>query len=404
MLGWLQEQLHNPIFSGAAGFSIIGGAVYFLRQLPGQIAYALVKWFSHSVTVTNQTDVYEHLLRWLGPKLDGWHVRSFSLTMKSDDLEARNERWSLAPGFGGFWMRWNGWPYHVTREMLQQTTGRARTQEQLTIRCPGLGRARIDALIKAAERDVLNLESIRVFQHHGYWQLVDTVVPRKVETVALPNGVMANLLGDVQRFLASADRYRGRGIPYRRGYLFEGPPGTGKSSTALAVAGHFGMSIYVLNLSSMGGDNELFGAFAQVPRGAMILIEDVDAAGVTATRAKTPHPNGDEATSDDHGITLSGLLNVIDGIVAKEGRILVMTSNHPEKLDAALARPGRVDKVIRFDVADDDQAEAIFRRFFGADADLVGYPGSMTPAAIQAACLCHEDDPEAALAKLAVAP
>ena len=120
-----------------------------------------------------------------------------------------------------------------------------------------------------------------------------------------------------------------------------------------------------------------------------MLLEDIDTAGITHTRGKAVVPDatrgknaalakddGDDNSIDDvedvtaaddskrDGITLSGLLNVIDGVAASEGRILVMTTNHPEKLDAALLRPGRVDMSIEFGYARGLDIEKLFSSIY----------------------------------------
>jgi len=81
----------------------------------------------------------------------------------------------------------------------------------------------------------------------------------------------------------------------------------------------------------------------------------------------TPEPAGEEAKSK---ISLAGLLNIIDGAASNEGRVLIMTTNYPEKLDPALIRPGRVDLQIRFTLATRDQMQEIFRRMYSNDADV----------------------------------
>jgi chaperone BCS1 len=65
-------------------------------------------------------------------------------------------------------------------------------------------------------------------------------------------------------------------------------------------------------------------------------------------------------------VTLSGLLNALDGVAAQHGRIVVMTSNHPERLDPALVRPGRIDVKVELGHADDTQIATMFARFFPA--------------------------------------
>jgi mitochondrial chaperone BCS1 len=108
---------------------------------------------------------------------------------------------------------------------------------------------------------------------------------RPISTVILGEKVKGELLKDIREFLdPGAQRwYSTRGIPYRRGYLLYGPPGTGKSSLSLSIAGHFGLDIYVLNLSDINEGN-LRTSFAELPCHCIILLEDIDAASLTRSQ------------------------------------------------------------------------------------------------------------------------
>jgi chaperone BCS1 len=150
------------------------------------------------------------------------------------------------------------------------------------------------------------------------------------------------------------------GIPYRRGYLFSGPPGTGKTSLTAALAGVFGLDIYVLTLlDPYLNEEQLVRLFSSVPSRCIVLLEDIDAAGLKRNdELKRKKLQGEEIPEEkvspgqrkppSINISLSGLLNAIDGVASSEGRILVMTTNKPKELDAALIRPGRVDMHIPF--------------------------------------------------------
>lgn len=141
---------------------------------------------------------------------------------------------------------------------------------------------------------------------------------------------------------------------------FSGPPGTGKTSLTAALAGVFGLDIYVLSLvDPYINEDALVRLFSSVPSRCIVLLEDVDAAGLKRaddprlkkklkveeeeTEEKSKHPSKPVTT-----ISLSGLLNAIDGVSSSEGRILVMTTNKPKDLDQALTRPGRVDMHVSF--------------------------------------------------------
>lgn len=136
-------------------------------------------------------------------------------------------------------------------------------------------------------------------------------------------------------------RYITRGIPYRRGYLFHGPPGTGKTSFISALAGHFGYSVCMLSLSERTLDDErLAYLLSNAPPNSFIVLEDVDAAFVSRDLYENSQHKAYEGMTR---VTFSGLLNALDGVASSEERILFMTTNHLNRLDPALIRPGRID-------------------------------------------------------------
>ncbi|CCF41094.1 mitochondrial chaperone BCS1 [Colletotrichum higginsianum] len=208
---------------------------------------------------------------------------------------------------------------------------------------------------------------------------------RPFSTVILNEKTKKELVDDVADYLSPATRkwYSNRGIPWRRGYLLTGPPGTGKSSLSLALAGFFKMRIYIVSLSSISANEEnLATLFAELPRRCVVLLEDIDTAGLTHTREDNGTTDTTELkegsgemvpgqltpgvpTNQPSGrLSLSGLLNILDGVASQEGRVLIMTTNHIEKLDKALIRPGRVDQIVKFTLADDEIIGAIFRAIY----------------------------------------
>ncbi|ORZ24019.1 P-loop containing nucleoside triphosphate hydrolase protein, partial [Absidia repens] len=188
------------------------------------------------------------------------------------------------------------------------------------------------------------------------WRRTRSRPKRPLGTIVIPPNVKQHLILDTKEFLSSEQWYSDRGIPYRRGYLLYGEPGSGKTSFVYSMAGELGQNIYVVNLSSKGlTDDVLTELLSDTPSRCILLIEDVDAAFVQRTRGEG---------SVGNNVTFSGLLNAIDGVSAQEGRILCMTTNHPEKLDEALIRPGRIDVRVHFGNATQQQAEELFNKFY----------------------------------------
>jgi chaperone BCS1 len=165
----------------------------------------------------------------------------------------------------------------------------------------------------------------------------------------MKNELKSDILKDVDEFLDQGMQgwYQERGIPHKQGYLLFGPPGTGKSSFSLSLAGKHEWDIYTLQLSN-NSDSTLLNLFSELPAHCIVLLEDVYTAGAK----RRDSFDADQENDLKSAVTLSGLLNVIDGVSSQEGRIFIMTTNHIEHLDEALIRPGRSDKKIHFKLAD----------------------------------------------------
>jgi len=170
--------------------------------------------------------------------------------------------------------------------------------------------------------------------------------------------------------------YVREGIPYRRGYLLHGKPGSGKTSLIYSLAGELGLDIYVLNLSSKGMDNNtLMKLMKNVPPQCILLFEDLDAAftySITANGNTTANTNAAADQNGDSALNPSDLVTSLDWVA--EGQLLFATTNHVERLDPALSRPGRMDVWVKFTDATKSQAESIFKHFFSPPRPFASSP------------------------------
>ncbi|KAH7357601.1 P-loop containing nucleoside triphosphate hydrolase protein [Pyrenochaeta sp. MPI-SDFR-AT-0127] len=220
------------------------------------------------------------------------------------------------------------------------------------------------------------------------WQSVSKAI-RKLDTIDMDEVIKSDLIRDAEYYYSEQSRqfFADCGIPYRRGYLFYGPPGTGKSSFSAALAGHLGCDIYHINLATGDiSDGRLHRLFLGLPRKCIVVIEDIDSAGIGREQGPSTKPEPDPLLHPDilnnlpppppksyeerrrNMVTLSGLLNAIDGNASQEGRLLIMTSNNPDALDAALTRPGRIDKKVYFGNMSKSAGKSIFKRLIGRSA------------------------------------
>jgi hypothetical protein len=253
------------------------------------------------------------------------------------------------------------------------------------------GRQAVLAAITSAlarNRAAQRTPAFRMLGPYG-WDRLEDLPPRPMESVILPDGQAEGLRDDLARFLASEQDYTRRGIPWHRGYLFSGPPGTGKTSIARALAGAFGLDLWYLPLSDVRKDGELLRLAARVSPRSVLLLEDVDVFKAATER------------TDDGKATLSGLLNALDGIATPHGLVTIMTTNDMGALDPAVIRPGRVDLVEQFGPATPGQLARMISHWYGVPVTAGDTAGvvKVTPAQVIEACK-RNDEPGSALADL----
>ncbi|KAL5713192.1 hypothetical protein ACHQM5_015294 [Ranunculus cassubicifolius] len=204
--------------------------------------------------------------------------------------------------------------------------------------------------------------SLRIYSHDmdgdgdddgRHWTSVNLDHPSTFDTIAMDANLKTELLQDLDRFVQRKDFYRRVGKAWKRGYLLYGPPGTGKSSLIAAMANHLNFNIYDLELTSIKSNSELRRMLLETKNRSILVIEDIDCTVNFHERKTTESASSDtnkpgKKKKKSKEVTLSGVLNTIDGLWPSCGdeRVIVFTTNHKEKLDPALLRPGRMDKHI----------------------------------------------------------
>jgi hypothetical protein len=366
---WMTGQLAgNDVFVGLVGASAIGTALFLARSVPAALWNLAVRHLTTELTVRSTDPAFEWIRLWLSRHPYGQRSRRLRLSSRGKDDDGSKE-WTLVPGEGFHLFLHRGRPIAMCYSVDEKQSRGHLLKETFHLRAPGRSQAFLRELVADAVRIGSLDDRVAIYGWFGYWQLAARKRPRPLETVILPDGLMELVVEDAAWFFGAEDWYVARGVPYRRGYLLSGPPGTGKSSLALALAGHFGRPIYTLNLSAMGNDSVLAETFADVPRDAFLLLEDIDACKAALSRE---HHDGKEQRTG--GLTLAGLLNAIDGVAASDGRLLIMTSNHPERLDPALVRPGRIDLKIPFRLLEAEDVRRMYLRFHpGEEAKAARY-------------------------------
>ncbi|KAI0377033.1 BCS1 N terminal-domain-containing protein [Hypomontagnella monticulosa] len=377
--------------------------------------------FMSAVDIRTDDEIYNILMAWVSKQRfsqgarrfvvntnlnsRSWFLWDWDWDNEDDEYEVatasanKKQKKALAytPSFGSHYFWYRGRLLLFRRSAKEQNSFMLVSErEEISISCFGRNPWILKELLAEARQIYLKKDEHKTLIYRGTvkpgsteptWQRCMARASRPFSTVILDEKTKQDIVDDVTDYLNPTTQrwYANRGIPYRRGYLLYGPPGTGKSSLSFALAGFFKMRIYIVSLSSITATEEsLASLFAELPRRCVVLLEDIDSAGLTHTREDTTQ-NESKDDSDDMvpgqitkgngnttnngpkittGLSLSGLLNILDGVASQEGRILIMTTNHIDKLDAALLRPGRVDMTVKFGLANEGMTSAIFRAIF----------------------------------------
>jgi chaperone BCS1 len=330
-----------------------------------------------TVTVPHHDEAYDMLLTWISTQPFADEVQSSLASVGprqrrvfavDDSSGYKKKALTYAPWSGSFYFWYKN---HLLQLSCTVKEGVFTPQEELRLSCIGRSPKIAKELLEEGRTEYLKRiqKKTSVFEHeNGEWKKVVSRDIRPISTVIMNEDDKETLVKDIEDFLSEETRswYASRGIQYKRGFLWYGPPGTGKSSFSFSIAGRFELDIYVLSIPKVD-DGGLANLFAKLPPHCIVLLEDVDAVGTARTeRPETPRSPGGSSTVSSGGgrspgkLSMSGLLNALDGVASAEGRVLIMTTNHIENLDRALVRPGRVDQKVLFPLADKD---LIFRLF-----------------------------------------
>ncbi|KAH9832493.1 P-loop containing nucleoside triphosphate hydrolase protein [Rhodofomes roseus] len=416
----------NPL-SDTLKLVVVGGTIETARRVSVSAWNGFIDSFFLTAHFSQEDYPYDWLMHWLAKQPAWGRSREFDITTRSvgrhgltqsttgdlDEEEGdgdgvmlsgrKKRRVAIVPSldtthtiyYRGHWLR-------ITRTKRFQDYG---SYAEIKICVVARNNDILKKLVLEAKREYEKDAVHRVHIYmadttYGGWRWNGARQKRPMSSIVLEPGVKDMILADCQDFLCSEEWYAERGIPFRRGYLLHGVPGrqvtcrsecrrwlisvrSGKTSLIHSLAGELGLDIYVISLSAKGmSDNMLSTLMGNIPSRCILLLEDLDAAftrGVSRDDSSTGAPTSSTSTSsststaktkddsnDGSTLTLSGLLNSLDGVAAAEGRLLFATTNHIERLDPALSRPGRMDVWINFKHASKWQAEGIFKCFFPA--------------------------------------
>jgi chaperone BCS1 len=393
---FIQEQVsENELFKGGLILGIGAAMLSYARAWPQTIWGWIVYHTTVELDVPEGSEAFKWMDRWLAQ-----HNYSYNRARRLTAKAVRKDGTSVAhvsPAPGRHYLFDGGRLIIVDRSRQTLETaghaGKAYT-ESLSLRVIGRNRkpalSLLDKAFALADKPKQTM-TVNYCDDYGQWFELTEKMPRSINSIVLDGTLRDDIVTDAKTFLARQEFYSKLGVPWRRGYLFYGPPGNGKSSTIFGLASELKMEISYLNLKEVT-DTTLMKGLADIPSNSILVIEDIDCLF-----------DKDDSRQTKASISFAALINALDGVTSSDGQLIIMTTNHRDKLDAALIRPGRVDKEICFDHATPDQASQLFQLFYPSASALVvaflkayeALPRRMSMASLQGLFLTNEDPQDA---------
>jgi chaperone BCS1 len=384
---------------------LVEAAKRFLLTLPMKLWRYLVKKLTLTVTFASHEPGFDMLREWLAAH--PYAKKAREVKMQYSQTEGK---FVLAPGHGSHFLWFQGplWIRFSQAEGKNDGGIMNHKAESYSVTMIAAYHSKMERFMnELTQFKKKEVSALTVYTWRGgYWNWSGSKRKRDMNTVYMQASTKDEIISSIRRFLAAEEWYAARGIPWRLGILFKGGPGTGKTTLATALAGYFDKPMYSMNLESIGNDETLQYAFSSAQRDGIVLIEDVDGfqaaidrGGIEREESPTV-PNdapvsglpmfgeGEKSVTEQmnelvtklsassgvvtkstgsdkkSGVTISGLLNAIDGVAATEGRILILTTNDASKLDPALLRSGRIDYHFEIGHLTPDDVVSMFKCFY----------------------------------------
>lgn len=415
LMGWMLRPTAHPNFRRAAVAYLVGEMAYTY----GKAAYAKYNNLRrYTIAISGEDEIFQEVtnaLYSIMPPVDYRSVEARSYRLKQAPREVPYDEPEVAPNESSSRVA-RALQVIGDRELEQPvvidghkirvkfTKERYLTLSEAKQRGTGVQDKRIELTAPSAEaRDAViawlsNLAQVTtdekprlyIATRWGGWDRRNDLPTRKLDTVILRDGMRSAIIADLERFFADEEAYAKLGLPWHRGYLLHGPGGTGKTSIARGLADYFGMDVYYLPLSDMESDTNLMGLVSAIKPRSMLLLEDIDTAHVATDR---------EEADTEYSASMSGLLNSLDGVSTPHGLVTVMTTNHLDRLDETLIRPGRADLKLEISYVDREQINRLFELVYGEKVNSTTKSfrdgaitrAKITPAQVVEICKTHLD-------------
>ena len=333
----------NQLLVVGVGTLAFGALMYLLRAVPEKIVDLLGRLLWTKLFVESLSNEYRDV--------DGF-IATRRLDFFSRSLEVKDG--ALKTGFGGGWGVYDGVLFKYSKSKAAQQIA---PFETITISFLTRDRALVARFLEDCKppehRNALTVSLYSVGGNAGALRRRK----RSLDTVFVDRAIKQRLVERLRWFTGAEAWHSSRGIPWKLGIILHGPPGTGKTSLIHALASDLGFDIkYIKSLHGLGV------AFLSGRQNDLFVIEDIDTLSGPLNRENDTEQGEPRAASPLHEI-----LNSMDGMQTPDGLKFIVTTNHIDRLDPAIVRPGRIDDVIEIGPLSLECARDMFRAFYGRD-------------------------------------
>jgi hypothetical protein len=268
-----------------------------------------------------------------------------------DDKPALSKTYVIGAGYGTHFFFYKKRLFWFTKGALQ-SSGSEKEKQNIIIKT--LGRNQKPLIDLVADFAVKPKETeLNIYAFKEEWDVISSVNKRPLASVVLRKDIKDDIVSNLTYFYNNKEWFVKRGLSYKQTYVLHGLPGTGKSSTIKALASNFNKNICLIDITAMG--NAAFEkAMASVPKNSIVLIEDFDSC--KALHSRDVNSDGTNGMAElMEVLSLSKVLNVLDGVVSLDDTVVFLTTNHLDKIDDALIRKGRVDYIFEIPYLEDTE-------------------------------------------------